>query len=245
MTEQSNISQELAAVAPTLSGVKRDNVYSVPLNYFDCLSENVLQVVKEKETAAVNFSNINPYKTPIDYFDHLSSRVMQKISKQVETVNTKVEDELAEIAPLVAKISRQNLYSVPAGYFESLRPAKLEKGRVVAFGTFKRFSKYLVAALVIGVIVMARIVLFDGDNTGSLPPVAEFKIQDIQKLSEADIATYLESNSAAGDIAITLTDEPVGSETDAEGILDEMTDEEIQKYLKENPEVVTAEGTGS
>ncbi len=244
MNNQDIISEELAAVAPFLNTVNRNNIYSVPFDYFDSIAKNVGEFIKQNDVTTANSSKINVFGIPVGYFDSLPLQVLQKIAAENNKVDVEIEQELLSIAPGLTTINRHNVYSLPAGYFEGLS-FKPETAKVVSFNKFRRFKKYAAAAIITGILVISSAIFFNVDKTEtSLNPIAEFNVQEFQTLSEEDIATYLETHSAAGDVAITLSTEPANTETNEEQILNETTDEEIQEFLKENP-VIVPKGTDS
>lgn len=60
-------------------------------------------------------SNQNPFSVPEGYFNGLAASVMAKIKGQ----EVSVSQEIAELSPLLAGISRTMPYAVPVNYFQS------------------------------------------------------------------------------------------------------------------------------
>ena len=58
----------------------------------------------------------NPYSVPEGYFEGLASSVLAKIKGEVPV---SAAEEISELSPLLAGISRQLPYSVPSDYFQS------------------------------------------------------------------------------------------------------------------------------
>jgi len=58
----------------------------------------------------------NPFSVPEGYFEGLASSVLAKIKGEVPV---SAAEEIAQLSPLLAGISRQLPYSVPDGYFQS------------------------------------------------------------------------------------------------------------------------------
>jgi hypothetical protein len=97
--ETSNsVDEELAGLSPLLSTIKREMPFSVPQNYFDELSGQVLQSAKaidfvndERENLSVLLKSLkdkNVYSTPPGYFENFAAGVLSKIKN--EPKNAKV-----------------------------------------------------------------------------------------------------------------------------------------------------------
>jgi hypothetical protein len=92
-TETGNsVEEELAGLSPFLSTIKREMPFSVPQNYFEELSDNVLQSAKAIDFVNDKAENIpallkglkdkNVYTTPLDYFENFSDSVLSKIKNE-------------------------------------------------------------------------------------------------------------------------------------------------------------------
>ena len=129
MTQKDNILQELLDLKSELAAISRQNIFQVPVGYFDGLAGEILKKVMALEAdneaeergflspLVSNLSKQFPYSAPVGYFDSLPEQILKKI-KLAEPDN--VADELASLSPLLSKISKQVPYTAPAGYFDTI-----------------------------------------------------------------------------------------------------------------------------
>jgi len=128
MTQQDNILQELLELKSTLAGISRQNIFQVPVSYFDDLATEIMKRVKPLSTSPEEeqFNSLSPlfaaskqlpYSEPAGYFDGLADKILKKVKASEATY---AADELAFLSPLLSSISKQDLYAVPVGYFDTL-----------------------------------------------------------------------------------------------------------------------------
>lgn len=199
------------ATTKTISGLSSRNPYSVPSNYFENFSANILQKIKA-ENAAV----------PVGYFDAFAHKLMQRI-----------RTEQADETPLLESISNENVYTVPDGYFESLEiiiPAKAAPAKVVKLRS--RVMQYAVAACTAGVLAVSALFVFNKNNNEQVISYKDAVNMDIntatKNLSDDEINNYLSEAVVAG---YSLSEEKDFKTVDEEA--SELSDEEINNYLKE------------
>ena len=233
-----NAEEELRNLSPMLYSLKGENVFSVPAGYFDKLSESVLSNMKSVHTdsAEEELRNLSPmlyslkgenvFSIPAGYFDKLSESVLSNM-KSVHTESA--EEELRRLSPMLYGLKGENVFSVPAGYFESLaenvaRKVKPVPAKVVTMKRRTSWLKYAAAAVVTGIITITSLQLFKGsshNSKSSLPAYIQASFQykteadlnaGIAKLSDADIAKYLEKN---GNV---LDNELLTNNTDESGL---------------------------
>jgi hypothetical protein len=241
METRETILKELRDISPVVANLDSTNVFSVPPGYFNQFPAAVLLRI-QAETVDLRVRS-HPFNVPAGYFDSLASNIINRIKNQEQSV----EAELNELAPILNTISREPVYSVPQGYFESLEltiPLKLDKpsARVFSFG---RVMQYAVAACTVGILVIG--VFLYNNNTGSIEAPISYKeavnmnvSTELEQLNEADIASYLEESPMIG-YAFNVSAE----EVDFEEALEEASDEEINQYLNETAEPGESAGKGS
>lgn len=78
--------------------------------------ENILNELKELNSSLPFESGPNPYKVPEGYFEGLADAVLAKI-KGENAVSA--SEEITQLSPLLAGLSRKMPYGVPAGFFET------------------------------------------------------------------------------------------------------------------------------
>jgi len=112
MFKPDNILNELQALSTTVANIQRVNVFNVPDDYFNNLSQQVLLLKNTADndpavTAAV----------PESYFNNLAETIIGRIKREAEVEN-KVEQE--NLTSILAAIGNNNIYSIPQGYFDHL-----------------------------------------------------------------------------------------------------------------------------
>ena len=86
MTQKDNILQELNDLKSSLVNVTRENIYTVPVGYFDGLAAQVISRIKAMEAVTPgeelgylspllgNVSKEMPYTVPADYFEGIAEK---------------------------------------------------------------------------------------------------------------------------------------------------------------------------
>ena len=77
--------------------------------------DNILNELKELNSSLPVETGFNPYTVPSGYFEGLADTVLAKI-KGEETFSA--SEEIAQLSPLLAGLSRKMPYDVPAGFFD-------------------------------------------------------------------------------------------------------------------------------
>jgi major membrane immunogen (membrane-anchored lipoprotein) len=209
MENKIDILNELQALNPTLAGLTKVNVYTVPSGYFDVLSDDILATL-----------NIEQPKTklgdvPAGYFDNLADNILAKI-KQQQVDNA--SEELRTLSPMLYSVQNENVYTVPANYFENISDAVLEKvqpqqAKVITMR--KRnftFIKYAVAAVFTGIIAFSAFKFVGNSNTiddatkKGLAIAKEGKFDtELDKISDEEIVKYIEADGTDIDDALLAT----------------------------------------
>jgi hypothetical protein len=235
METRETILKELREISPAVANLSGTNVFSVPAGYFDQLPETILSKIRQE---SVDFGGkVQPFNIPPGYFEGLATNILNKIKSREQSV----AEELNELSPLLNSISRQNVYAVPEGYFESLEltiPLKLDKpsARVFSFGKTKKAFQYAVAACAAGILVVGAYFYTNNNTDDTVISHNDAKNMNVSteldKLSETEIASYLETAPNIG-YALNVSAE----EINIDEYLDETSDEDINEYLNEYPEI--------
>jgi hypothetical protein len=239
MSNRDNIKEELFEVSPAIASLSRENVYSVPLNYFDGLAGNIMRTINADIAGLIPASAPAPFSVPDSYFNNLSDQILGKIRQQSKEQN-EFEKELADVAPFLNTISKQMVYKVPDGYFEHLKVnasvAVKAPTKVRSISGVNKVFRYAVAAAVTGILAVGTY-LFTANNNNVDTPAITSSINipaAVNNLSDSEIVDYLNSSSIGLDVSATSTS------TDAEINIDDyiknMSDDEIRKYLNDNEE---------
>lgn len=239
MSERENIRDELLEISPAIALLSRENVYSVPLNYFDGLAGNIVRAINADIAGLIPPSAPLPFSVPDNYFTNLSEEILGKIRKQNEEQN-EFKKELAEVAPLLNTISKQMVYQVPAGYFEQLNidaPSVVTApAKVRSITSVKKVFRFAVAAAVTGILAVGTY-LFTANNNNIDAPAFTSAINipaAVDNLSESEIVDYLNNSSSGLDISATSAS--IEDEIDIDDYIKNMSDDEIRKYLNDNEE---------
>lgn len=239
------IREDEAALSPVLQQAAV-NPYSVPVGYFDQLAGNMLARVKALDgtlTVQEELSMLSPllskldkklpYETPAGYFSDLTDNVVSG-AQAIDFVN----EELENLSPLMAGLKDKQVYETPAGYFEAL-PGQIagkvknmhSPAKVVSIGFGRKLMRYAVAAAVIGVVAMAAW-WFTG-NTGKADPGSV--VSKVNSIPTEELQSYLEEVPVAVPVALLATNsKPEIEVSDMSDLFQNVSDEEIQKYLEQN-----------
>lgn len=222
------------------------NPYSVPAGYFDQLADTILMRAKAADdglTAQEELSVLSPlmskldkklpFEAPAGYFTELTDNVVSG-AKAIDFVN----EELENLSSVMAGLKDKQVYEAPAGYFEAL-PGQLlsrvkkaaEPAKVIPMGFRGKVMRYAAAAALVGAIIMGAW-WFTGNPGVSGPDSVGAKVD---KLSVAELQDYLEDESVAmpADL-LAVNSKPELDANDVGDLLQNVSDDEIQKYLEQN-----------
>ncbi len=245
MTQKENILQELIELKSALANVTPQNVYTVPVGYFEGLATQVLNRIKAFEAINANeelkylspsFSNVSrqiPYTVPAGYFEGLAENMMQLVRESNDYQTAK--EELETLSPLLSGMNKILPYSVPQGYFENLIEEKNKPAAKVISITHRRWFKYAAAAVVTGFIVLAGFIYSNSRN--AVDPVEQpyaWVKKNIKKVDKADIDAF-----------VKLADEELTNQTavatsplkpgEIKELMKDISDKEIQDFLDATP----------
>ena len=235
-TISEEILQELRQVSPAIAMPDRPDVYSAPVNYFESLPGNIMQRVR----AAIGEQSMHlpadhPFTVPQGYFDNLAGNILSSVTSNRQP--SEVEQELAEIAPLLNTISKKMLYTVPANYFEQpVMPVQKTPAKVVSMGSRESF-RYAVAAAVAGIIGVSTWFLAPENNNTSIVNATNINVPAaVKTVSDSDIIDFLDKNSFGPEVSSTQQIKDVDVYIDR--VIKKVSDQEIEEYLDENQEPV-------
>lgn len=219
--------------------------YSVPAGYFDQLANTILMRVKAVDDALSAQEELSvlspllskldkklPFEAPAGYFTELTDNVVSG-ARAIDFVN----EELENLSPVMAGLKDKQVYEAPAGYFEEL-PGQLlgrvkkaaEPAKVIAMGFRGKMMKYAAAAALIGAVIMGA-----WWYTGRSGTSGSNEVANVDKLSVTELQDYLEDESVAmpADL-LAANSKPELDASDMGDLLQNVSDDEIQKYLEQN-----------
>ena len=226
MENQYTIFNELKEISPAVANLNKHNLYSLPVGYFEGLSSEILASIFIQ--SLLNDSKDTVYTTPNGYFTHLADNILQKIKLETILI-ANVEDELENVAPLLNSISKQSPYSVPHGYFADfkMQAPTVHKTKIVVFGKWRKLVSYAAAAVFAGILAIGAIKYIKASYSLNIE-------NEFAKTSESDIKNYLDNQPSVGYAFVSsATDDQEGS-----GFFEETSEDELQQFLKEQPEKV-------
>lgn len=223
MDKENEILKELEEISPTLCQIQKVNVFEVPENYFEELTEKLtlftLLNVNEKSAFIpeknMTFSEMRDI--PEGYFNSLSDRILSKIKNSEAQIE---EEELINSFPVLYSLKGKNVFSIPPNYFQDLESIILNKinnkpeAKVVSIQS--KWWKYAAAAVVTGVIAVSSLFIFSDHSkvtVNTTASVTSTKIPDyiqssfkyktpeqvdegIASLSDDEIIRYLEKHGS-------------------------------------------------
>jgi antitoxin (DNA-binding transcriptional repressor) of toxin-antitoxin stability system len=262
MTRKETIVQELRELKSTLATVTPQNVYTVPVGYFEGLATQVLNRIKaigaKNVTEELSYlspllSNISkqvPYSAPVGYFEGLAEKLIQLVreNNDYQTAN----EELETLSPLLSGLKKTmsagtaytgGPYSVPNGYFENMGDKRNKPVAKMVPLTQQRWFRYAAAAVVTGVIVLAGIIYLTTRNR--VDPVEQpyaWVKKSIQKVDIADIDAFVNLANEELSNQTVVANNPVKPEEIKE-LMKDVSDKEIQDFLDVASETETNDET--
>ena len=234
MNDGEHTRQELKDLSPLLAGISNKMLNEIPEGYFIGLSESIISKIHQK-TDRIPATDI-PFSIPGGYFEDLPQNILEKIrTGNLSNSEINANDELMGIAPLLATVSKKNVYTVDENYFAKkdwniFRQEEKASAKII---TFPRWTHYLVAASVF-VIIAISAVFYVGNN--NLPPESgnSFAIE-LKKLPDSVISNYLDSTTVYS-IGVNT---PVNQQIDVNTLLYNISDQQIENYLDNTKDIST------
>ncbi|SEA12044.1 hypothetical protein SAMN05192529_108141 [Arachidicoccus rhizosphaerae] len=240
---------------------KMERLYQVPVAYFEGLAEEIMTKIR-----LGNLSGHLGFQVPEGYFAGLADQIMHRILSEQHTdaggrqslnsfQNAAVASELNEIAPFLLQIGNQNVYRVPAGYFERLSPlgykeqdlqiqttADAQGGKVIALTPRKRIWRTAVAAAAVVVVLFSGQRFFTNHHDAKVLPVSNNQFASkistnndsfaagLSELSDEEIMGYLSTPDPAQKDSMSQQ-----ADEETQKAISNMTNEELENYLDRTP----------
>ncbi|MBO9657925.1 MAG: hypothetical protein J7527_03795 [Chitinophagaceae bacterium] len=239
MSQSANISEELKELESSLSPASKPEVYAVPEGYFASLAAEILKRVKAEDAAtpAAELEQLSPflagiskaqiYSVPEGYFAELDPSFAWLADEDPQK-------ETAQLSSLLGGLSRKSPFSLPEGYLE--RPVLIpseekETARVVSIKP-RKWRGLAIAASVAAVITLTVSIWVKQNRSNPAADVQSFAWveKNMKKVSTDDISKFVEmTGPSSQDVAA------IGSPDDIKGLLKNVSDKEIQDFLKDVP----------
>ena len=121
MITDNSIFQELQGLSPVVAKIPRQLPYAVPADYFESFPLQVLRLIQQNSQAQPHTGNTgsNPFTK--------NNGVNAAGDPLAEKAPQGAADELAELSPLLASLSKKSPFSLPDGYFDQV-PGEINAG---------------------------------------------------------------------------------------------------------------------
>ncbi len=236
MTNRNDILNELKELGSNLSAAPFENIYTVPVGYFEGFASQVFARIKALEATEAkdelnilspylnNLSKENPFKTPIGYFDGLEERMMNLVRTSADYQTS--DEELESLSPLLQSLKNENPYTIPHGYFENLSAPVVEKTKVVSMVN-RKWLRFAVAAMMIGLISMVGISVIKNNTGDPIAKIEKKATREINKSSNEELNDFIQNTST--DVAAIEKK----SDIELNDLLKDIPDEELNQFVEE------------
>lgn len=235
MKNKNIIFNELKEICPLIVQINKINPYSLPAVYFSDLSNRIIEKIKFQSELDNASSLKMTFAVPKDYFENLPAQLLKKIYVNEEVSEVFKETEL--VAPLLNTISKNNLYSVPEGFFKeahNLSAYKNPETKVVSINRRAKFTRLFAAAIVTSVLA-AGLFYVTGKDAQNDTGENNNPLSDVRNLSKEEIVDFLKTSSSVENITSALQ-KSSNHENSIKSSLKKISDKEIQQFLKETGE---------
>ncbi len=253
MTQKDNILLELKELNSSLVNLSQQNVYTVPANYFDGLTAQVIKRIKALEAIDTkeelvhlspllnSISKETPYTVPAGYFETLADNVIKAVRERNDYQTAK--EELEAISPLLSGLKKANPYTVPAGYFENITENIISAEnkpttKVISIGGRKWF-RYAAAAVVTGLIVLSGFLYFGKNNSTAEPgsKVMAKITRDVKNMDteqQDDLIDFIDAG-LNGKESVQLKNN--NRSTEIKNLLIGISDEELKDFQEQSEDI--------
>lgn len=208
MKRAEHIQAELNEIgAKVLINMPSTMPYSLPINYFATLSDEISDVVKISNLTETQpeWGNKMPFENPgASYFEGLSAQIMAKVDAEPEW-------------------SKSNPFAVPNGYFESLPAAIIAKAKTEVPKAKKRVPLFRTMQLAASM----ALIFFTGFAVIKMNNVKTQDSKFTVTASDADIRNYVDANLDDFDTDLIINGLAQTNSTIS------LSDAEIKEYLDE------------
>lgn len=170
-----------------------------------------------------------PFTVPNAYFDSFAGKMLQLAKDS----SISVESELETIAPLLNRISKQPVQTLPEAYFTDFKVGEKLETKVVQMSVVRKWMTYAAAAMIAGILITAGFV-FNNKKSTSFDFEYYSKMDvpaALNQVTDDELQNYLNSTaSLSGNEQLTI---PEDIENINQGNFQQISDDELNEYLKE------------
>ncbi len=249
MKDKENILQELSELKSTLANITPQNVYTVPVGYFDGLVFQVLNRIKAMEAkntteelsylspSLINISRLMPYTVPAGYFEEIAENLMPLIGERNDYHTA--QEEIETLSPLLSGLKKQIPYSVPDGYFDNLVEKTNKPAAKVVSITHRKWFRYAAAAVVTGVAVLTGFIFFgksDNEKEAGGLALANFtrEIQKMDDMQKDNLMDFIDAGMSGNETAQLNTDSRLN---EVKELLKGVSDKELKEFQEQSEDI--------
>ena len=248
-----NILEELKEISPLLASIPKVNVFSVPLGYFDAISDKIIEKANHTVIHSIPKNN---FSVPTDYFEKLPAIILKSVRD-----DKKSSEEIVNLPSILSTFREENLFTVPPDYFADLPGEILSKikpaaGKVIQLRRRRRSYvwQFARAAVMTGIMAVSALIVYNNQSTfenvqpglDTYKEASQYKNEEqinagISKLSDEDIIKYLETNVTPADNETLST---VIDETEVPDQKDNINNQKELDKLQESAPVSKPDNSG-
>jgi hypothetical protein len=245
MESRNIILKELQEISPVLaSSYPLPVPFKVPDGYFGQLPSAALALVKTSSANAADelqalslllgsISKRTPYHLPEDYFRDLAENTVAETKALAF-----VQQELDDFSPILNDLRNAQVYQVPAGYFDQLPNAILDKikeqqsAKIVQMPRRSNLRRYIAAAAVLLVMITGAWWYFQ-------QPGGKGRTTDFAQVPDEELINFLNEQPLAAEpgSAVYYTESDNNAMHD---LLADVSDEELQQYVEKNSSLINS-----
>ncbi len=247
MTQKDYILIELKELNSSLINLNQQNVYNVPVGYFEGLATQVIERIKllENEDSVSpilnSISKESPYTVPTDYFNNLPETVMNLIRNSNDYLTA--AEELETLSPLLGSMKKEMPFTVPEGYFNTLSKdivAEENKpsAKIISIGS-RKWYRYAAAAVVTGLIVLSGFLYF-GKNNSTVEPGSKVMAnitKDIKNMNveeQNDLFEFIDTGLTGKESAQS---KPNNKSVEIQDLLVDISDAELKDFQEQSEDI--------
>jgi len=236
MKNNNIIFRELKDISPLIVQINQTNPYSVSSFYFDNLSTDILKKIKLSKKVLYDSKPVTPYSIPKGYFKNLPELLLQRIDSEQQYAN-EVFEETESIAPILNTISKNQVYKTPDDFFERWKAPDITTQKQEAIVVpLRRSSKILrFSAASAAAILFFTVGIYTISKRYNEPSEVNTAKIKVKNLSKDEIVHYLKSHIPAQNVT-SASKYTSKYQNTIKRSLKEVSDKEIQQFLKETGE---------
>jgi len=248
MTNRNTILNELKDIGSALGNYSPQNIYKVPNGYFEGLPTQILNRVKALEAGDAKeeleylspllntVSKEMPYSVPAGFFQTLADDIIQKINEHSNhlpqaSFGQSSKEEIESLSPLLSSLKNKNPYSVPAGYFESLKTKGEKKEAKVISITRRRWYRLAVAAVIIGVVAIGGLLFIKSDQVDPKKNPGKWIANNVKKVSGDKIDEFVKL--AEDETINTAEESDATKQAEIKELMKDVPEKDIEDFLND------------